>query len=201
MRNAAWILAIVAGLAACDRGPSRVPIREVRPVAEGQQVAVPETSSAERFGFTAAERQAPGAETPPPLSWETPEGWVEQAPRPMRLVTFAVGEAECYVAVLRGDGGGLEANVNRWRRQMAQPPLAEAELAELPAIEVLGTAAPFIEIEGTYRDMSGAAHEDSLLFGVACLLGDGSVFVKMTGPAAAVRPQRARFVAFCGSLK
>ena len=40
-----------------------------------------------------------------------------------RIVTVGpVGakQSECYLYLLRGDGGGLEANINRWQTQMAR---------------------------------------------------------------------------------
>ena len=47
-------------------------------------------SAGERFG---AKQSAPqGQADDSPLSWSSPEGWVELAPTQMRMVNFKVGE-------------------------------------------------------------------------------------------------------------
>jgi hypothetical protein len=140
------------------------------------------------------------AEAPSPeLKWQAPEGWQEMPPKTMRLVSFQVGgspDAECYVTLLNNDGGGIEANVNRWRQQMGQEPLTAADLAALPTITVLGKPSPMVEMAGTYMDKPGQA-----LVGLVCLLEGNAVFVKMTGPAEVLTAERARFTAFCESLQ
>jgi hypothetical protein len=93
------------------------------------------------------------------------------------------------------------ANVNLWRDQMGQPPMSEADVARLPVIEVLGRAAPLVEIEGSFTGKQGGRIEKAALLGTICLLGDRSVFVKMTGPADTVKREKDRFVEFCKSLR
>lgn len=127
------------------------------------------------------------------LKWTAPEGWTQGPAKQMRLVTLVpAGKAgvECYVTVLSGTGGGLEANINRWRGQLGQTPLTAADVAALTVVPVLGRDARFVEIDG------GA----SGLFGVVCELGAQTVFVKMTGPMDVLRAERERFLAFCKSL-
>lgn len=135
------------------------------------------------------------------LTWDAPQGWTRAADRPMRLVTYTVGDSECYIAVLGPGGGGLLANLNRWLGQFGQPPLDERELAALPTVEVLGEEAPLLEVEGNYTDMGGTEYADQRLLAVACLLPDKSVFIKMTGPSAEVEAQRDAFIAFSESLR
>ncbi len=127
------------------------------------------------------------------LKWTAPEGWREGPAKQMRLVTFVPAETtgvECYVTVLSGVAGGLEANVNRWRGQLGQTPLSAADLAALTVLPVLGRDARLVEIDG------GA----SSLLGLVCELGPQTVFVKMTGPTEVLRAERERFLSFCKSL-
>jgi hypothetical protein len=143
---------------------------------------------------------------PPPgpdLSWTTPEGWTQEAkPRSMREVTFQAGtEVECYVSILRGAAGGVEANANRWRNQVGLAPLDAAAIAALKTVAVLGREAQILDATGTYTDMEGQKHENSTLLGVVCELEDSTLFVKMLGPSAAVSAERERFLALCASLK
>ena len=126
------------------------------------------------------------------LTWSAPDDWTLAPPRSMRVVSYEAGAGECYVVVLAGEGGGLEANVNRWRGQVGAGPLAAEEVAALPTIEMLGRTASLVEVRG---DDGGAA-----LLGAICMLPESSVFVKWVGPDVEVEGLRPAFLAFCGSL-
>ena len=112
----------------------------------------------------------------------------------------ASGATECYVAVL-GGGGGLEANVNRWRGQLGLGPLSAEEIDALPRVPVLGSEAPLVEARGEYTDMAGESHEDHALLGTIVARGGSMLFVKMVGPRAEVEAERGRFLAFVQSLE
>lgn len=142
----------------------------------------------------------------PNFLYRVPEGWTERPPSNMRLADFQVGDAasgaECYVTRLTGSGGGLEANLNRWRSQMSLPAYTAEEIAALPRIPVLGIEAPLVDVTGTYSGMGGAdASPDQGLLGTVAELPGASVFVKLTGPAALVEAQREAFTQFCASLQ
>jgi hypothetical protein len=150
--------------------------------------------------------QAPRAPKSPAsgLTWSAPAGWLEQGDRPMREVTFTPAgqtDVECYVAVLGGRAGGVEANLNRWRDQMGRPPLTSAEIEALPRLEALGREGTLIEIEGDFTGMEGATHAGSILLGFVVERDADAVFVKLTGPAEAARAERGRFESFCRSLR
>ncbi len=128
------------------------------------------------------------------FAWTLPEGWRRAPDKPMRAATFYAGPGEtleCYIAVFPGDTGGLLANVNRWRGQLDLPPLADADVAKLESIPMLGGKAVLVEGEG----------KGAQLVGAACPGTDRSVFVKMSGSPELVKAQRAAFLAFCGSLE
>jgi hypothetical protein len=127
------------------------------------------------------------------FAWTTPEGWAERPARQMRLVTVGPPEdprVECFVTVLAGAGGGLEANVNRWRSQLKLAPLPADAIAQLPTLDVLGRKAQVVEIDGGQVG----------LIGLVCEMGEQSLFVKMSGPMEALRHERGNFDAFCASL-
>lgn len=129
------------------------------------------------------------------FAWTAPDGW-EQAPdKPMREVTYNVGEnAEVYVSVLGGPAGGALANINRWRGQLGvDEPLTNADVAALPTIDIMGQACPLVEVTSPDGDQA--------LLGTVCALAERTVFVKMTGPADTVAAQKDRFVAFSESLR
>lgn len=131
--------------------------------------------------------------------WTPPEGWKRAPEKAMREITYLIGEgdAECYVTLLGGSGGGMLANINRWCGQMGQAPLTEADLAKLARIEMLGAQATIVELERG----AGSSTSAELLFGAVCLLPERSVFVKMTGPRALLERERAAFAAFCESAR
>ncbi len=69
---------------------------------------------------------------PSGLRWTAPAGWKELAGSGMRVASFELpktaGKAEVTVVALPGDVGGELANVNRWRGQLALPPIEQEDL-------------------------------------------------------------------------
>lgn len=131
--------------------------------------------------------------------WTPPSGWARGPEKAMREITYLVGggEAECYVTLLGGSGGGMLANINRWCGQMGQPPFREADVASMVQVDMLGTKATIVELERG----SGSSTASEYLFGAVCLLPERSVFVKMTGPRALLERERAAFQEFCKSAR
>lgn len=135
------------------------------------------------------------------FKWDAPEGWQETEKRPMRVVNFQVDGAECYVTLLGGAAGGVEANINRWQGQMGQPALSDLELAALPKITVMGQEVSLAAIKGNFSGIGADDMENSGMLGVVCPLGDQTLFVKMIGPEATIEQQVENFKAFCASLR
>jgi hypothetical protein len=93
-------------------------------------------------------------------------------------------------------------NVNRWRQQMGLPELDAPALAELPRIRVLGGEAIVVDLEGDFRDdMRRPPVPQARMLGAIRVRAQDVVFVKMTGPAAVVAPEREAFLDFCRSLR
>lgn len=138
-----------------------------------------------------------------PFQWDAPAGWEKGPEKAMRLVTYLAraGTCECRAFVLQGEGGGVEANLNRWRQQMGQPALTADELAALPRKPVLGHEAVYIEITGAYTGMSGTATPGQMFLGLVCPLEGRSLFAIMVGPEADMAQEKDNFAAFCASLR
>ena len=118
-----FALLVLGLLASCGDSNETVRIEDVREVPKEKVSLPPDVSPAVRFGI--AGQGDPHGGTPPSAqpkwSWTTPQGWEEQGGGGMRVVGFRIAgneNAECTVIVLGGTGGGLAANVNRWRKQM-----------------------------------------------------------------------------------
>ena len=144
----------------------------------------------------------PGANPAPSWSWKTPEGWKELGPAPMRVTAWRVADdAECSFSTLPAAGGGLAANVDRWRKQMSLPPEGEAGVATLPRHPMLGRDAVRVELEGAFVSMSGDKHvPGAKLLGLVVEMPASTAFLKLTGPAAVVDAHAARFLALAGSI-
>ncbi len=191
---AALCAAGAACLAGCGGSGGPETIDRVERVPAEERIAPPVMKTAERMGLIADRG----------FTWDLPEGWSQGPDSQMRLATFLIQSdplAECAVSTLYGDGGGLEANVNRWRSQMCQPPLSAGEIAALPRWPVLGADAVAVEAAGPYASMGGGTIDDALLLGVVCPMEGRTFFVKMTGSRAALEAERERFKAFCLSLR
>ncbi|HEX5137006.1 MAG TPA: hypothetical protein VFY93_08550 [Planctomycetota bacterium] len=138
------------------------------------------------------------------LAWDAPKEWERRPDQQMRVVTFAPRGAtgtECYITILGGSGGGVEANLNRWRQQMGQTPLDAAGFAALESIQVLGRDAKVLEVSGDYTDMQGNQVGSASLLGVVCPVEGALLTVKMTGPKDVIENEKDRFLAFCRSLR
>ncbi len=156
---------------------------------------------ADSFREQASEPAADTANETFGLAWTAPEGWRLGARKSMRLVTYHAGEAECYVTVLGGDGGGVVANANRWRQQMGSQPYGREDFGKLERIQMLGGEAVLVEASGRYRGMKGESVDDAVLLGAIRIPRQGAIFVKMIGPRAAIDAARADFRSFCRSLR
>ena len=204
MRYAVTVLCLGLLLVGC--GSNQRPVE----VSETRTVAMPPPMDADHTGHACPMGSTDAVEMPanhPPLSaylWDLPEGWKEAPPTPMRAGNFTVEaspEIECYLTVLTGMAGGVRANVNRWRHQMGQPEMDADQIAALPTIEMLGHPSTLIEITGDFTGMIGQQESNYMMLAVICALHEETVFVKMTGPVAAVEAERESFLAFCQSLK
>jgi len=203
---------LLAGLslaaAACGDSDKTRPIDETRPAADARSAASAPLDTKARMGL--ADKPPGGGFHHPPMNgagadapaatpdaagftWTAPTGWTQGPAKQMRLVTFVPADApgvECYVTVLDGSAGGVDANINRWREQLHLAPLSADAIKALATVPVLGRDARMVEIDGGQIG----------LFGLVCELGGETVFVKMTGPTASLRAQRGQFVAFSKSL-
>ncbi|GMW02425.1 MAG: hypothetical protein AMXMBFR84_35610 [Candidatus Hydrogenedentota bacterium] len=138
--------------------------------------------------------------SPLDYQWAAPDGWTKAPDRTMRLVTYIADGAECYITVLPGTGGGKKMNIDRWYEQMGQPAPTDGELDALPTIQLLGQAAPLVEVSGRFTDMTGNTREGFALLGTLTEDPVASLFVKMVGEEAVVKSQRQSFITFCESI-
>jgi hypothetical protein len=129
------------------------------------------------------------------LDYKVPDGWKEIPAEPPRLAAFKVKEAdkiaEVTVTSFPGKTGSLLDNINRWRGQVALPPIEGNQMErELQSIQVAGA-------KGHYTDQTG---RKSRILAVMLERDRDTVFFKMTGDPELVGKQKSAFESFIMSI-
>jgi hypothetical protein len=149
-------------------------------------------------------RGGPKAE-PLPFRYTTPDGWEARPPIAKQGVSIPLvfriaangDEAEAAAMPLPGDGGGLELNVNRWRRQVGLPPVAEEQIRrDAHTLKVGDTEAVYVELDGL-----GLGARKRIL---AVVLPHGKKetwFFTLKGPPQLVEKEKSHFEAFVKSVR
>ena len=148
------------------------------------------------------------------ITWVDPAGLRRVPPKSaMRKASYEVprvpGDAEDgELAVFYfgpGQGGGIDANVDRWVKQFAGVAPGDVKRADR---EVHGLRAHTVEIvRGTFdagqMAMGGSSgpKKDYALVGAIVEAPSGAYFFKMTGPAATVRAARPAFDQLLDSIR
>ena len=143
------------------------------------------------------ERVPPTADLP---QWTVPEAWQARPPGSMLLASFIAsgdqGQAEITISKLPADGGGLLANVNRWRGQLGLGPVTEAQLSGLVSqIEVDAENAPLVDLKGT----NARTGQPARMLAVAVPQHGETWFYKMMGEESVVEKERQTFISFVQS--
>ena len=130
-------------------------------------------------------------------NWQVPSGWKAAGPKPMRLASFdipdAAGNGDVSISKLSGNGGGLLANVNRWRGQVGLAPLEAGALAanSKTVATAGGDSGTWVELVGTEKTILGAI----------VARGEVSWFFKLTAPAPVAAQNRDVFEQFVRSIR
>jgi hypothetical protein len=134
----------------------------------------------------------------PPMTWQLPVGWQEQAPGPMRAGLFTVAgtdnqTAQVSIVPLAGRGGGELENVNRWRGQVGLGRIGEAEMGKLAEpVEIAGRSGRMFDLSGVPPGQS----QKTRILAAILFEADTAWFFKMTGPEGLVEQQKPGFVGF-----
>jgi hypothetical protein len=148
------------------------------------------------------------------IQWSVPAGWQVAAARPMRVATYRIAPAagdeepaECAVYFFgTGQGGSVEANLDRWATQFAQPDGRPAA-PEGQNRKVAGLNVHTIRVQGTYLAAGGPMAPVSQTKPNYAMLGaiveapQGLVFFKLTGPARTVSAAQPDFEAMFATLR
>lgn len=135
--------------------------------------------------------------------WAVPSGWQETAGGQFLVAKFLItgeggSQAAVNVSASAGDGGGLAANVNRWRRQIGLSEVAESEIASTAkVVEASGTKVTFVDISGT----DPRSQQPTRVVGAMVPQGGQTFFYKLAGDSKLVGAQKEAFEKFVQTAK
>lgn len=159
--------------------------------------------------FAGNSKEVPGARreaaSAPPSRppWEVPQGWKEVPPTQMLIAKFVLAEkekgtGEVTVSAFPGDGGGLLANINRWRGQLKLEPISQDKLPEVTRpLEVPGGKAILVEMSGE-NPTNG---KKAVILAAILPRDEQTWFYKMTADEQAAQAHKNAFVQFVQSAK
>jgi hypothetical protein len=153
------------------------------------------------------------AESAAGLHWTSPAGWKAGPPQMMRAATYAVPAApgdktgaECALYFFgAGQGGSVQANIDRWKEQFTGPG-GKPATATVGKRTVHGIAMTTIDVAGDYSGMGGPMATAKTVSGYR-LLGaivegpSGNVFVKFTGPTKTMAANKTKYDSLLASFQ
>jgi len=132
--------------------------------------------------------------------WTVPSDWKALPPSQFLLAEFSVtvtngANADVNVAVA---GGGLVANVNRWRGQLGLPAAGETDFSKsVSTFDIPGGRASLVDLTGTDSKTGKPAR----LVGVILPQNGQTWFYKLMGDPDTVAQQKDAFIKFIQSAK
>jgi len=149
------------------------------------------------------------------LTWNMPADWINEPPsNVMRQAQYRVpgptGDGQCVVYYFgAGQGGGPEANAQRWADQFEQPDGGSSRDVLVTAqSEAGGMPALLVEVTGTYKEggmmMTGGPETSSpgYMLKAAIVQGpDANWFFKFTGPQETVQANAGQFQSLVDSIQ
>ena len=134
------------------------------------------------------------------LIWMAPVGWESKPASAMRRGSYLIKgegseEADLSITVFPGAVGGELANINRWRAQLALPPIQESDLNAA----VTRTTTP--DFTFTIVDCSSTDANPRRILGAMTPFKGAMWFFKVSGPDLLVASIKPAFLEFLNSVK
>ena len=169
-----------------------------------QNAAAPDLASIHQgLGFSEA-KAAPAADAGGHPAWQVPAKWQAGPASSMLVAKFVVPgaqntKAEVNISASPGDGGGVSANINRWRGQLGLATMDDSSALEKLAkpIAVPGAKAVVVDLSGTNKQSGKPAR----LVAIIVAVGGQTWFNKMMGDASVVESETAAFLQFVQTTK
>jgi hypothetical protein len=138
----------------------------------------------------------------PKPTWAVPSGWKEVPGGQFLVAKFllagaASAQAAVNVSMSPGDGGGMLANLNRWRTQLGLGPVAEGDLAKaVQPLELPGGKASLADVTG--KDAKSG--QPARLLAVVVPRSGETWFYKLMGNPQLVQQEKDAFLKFVQSV-
>lgn len=133
-----------------------------------------------------------------PFEYKAPAAWKQQnPPAPLSVASFrTAGDVAITLTPLGGGGGGILANVKRWRDQVGLPAVPEAELENsLQKVKVAGLGNDVAVVD------VGNPNKNKRIVGAIFTHDETMWFVKMSGTFDSVGQAKADFDGFVQSMR
>ncbi|SVC98163.1 uncharacterized protein METZ01_LOCUS351017, partial [marine metagenome] len=127
------------------------------------------------------------------------DNWIEGDKSSMRLASFNAtynsGIADVSITNFSGDGGGLKANVNRWRKQLGLQPQSEEMINKSMLIKTSKL--------GKYKliKIQNDSNQESAFLCSIIEIKNSTIFVKMKASLDGINQLENEFIEFCSSFK
>ena len=150
------------------------------------------------------------------LKFDVPAGWASQPPTSsMRVAEFTLpkvtGESEdasVVVYFFSGQGGSVQANIDRWIGQMVQPDgKASKDVAQTSTLAAHSLTVSVVDVGGTYTAEMSPGSTDHFnkprfrLIAAVVETPGGPYYIKLLGPAKTVAKWAASFTSFLQSVR
>ena len=133
------------------------------------------------------------------LKWDLPKSWSVSSGSSMRLASYNVphssGVGDLSVMILAGDGGGVEANINRWRGQINLSPQTSFQINSQSESRK-NSLADYQIFTLINEDNSNKAFMCAIM-----PLDDRTVFVKLSINTNGINQIKDDFIYFCDSFR
>lgn len=182
MRSFDWILLVCCVLCCGCKEPVRTYRIAADPEAPAVSAQIPD------------EKQEKAA-----VTWQAMPGWTQESAGQFLTAAYTInGLGRLTVSKLAGDGGGLAANVNRWRGQVQLEPLPEDQV-QGQAMPVTGSTHEFLLFNLTKK--SPATDEEGI-FAAVLPLERETWYFKLTGNAVTLQEKGAEaFTSFLSTVR
>ena len=133
------------------------------------------------------------------IFWEAESNWIEVSGNTMRLASYQIpydnGFADLSVTKFPGEAGGIESNVNRWRKQL--------DLNEQTLAEINRSASYFTNSIGEFSVYKLSNNEKPELAFLCMILpvGNSTLFVKLNTTISGINNLEKTFINFCKTFK
>jgi len=171
--------------------------------ANSVQAQLPPSHPPIEGGSMMAPAAAAASSGQPKPNWEVPADWKEIPGGQFLVAKFVLaGDANAQASVnvsrASGDGGGLSANVNRWRNQLGLGPEAEADLPKgLQSLDLPGGKATLVDITG----QDARTGQKARLVAVVVPRSGDTWFYKLMGDTQIVEREKDAFMKFVQTVK